>query len=444
MIFTRLARSSRPSSAIAMALVLAATGALGVSALEQPAHAQKKKKDKDEQKPEYSKEFIAVYTPANEVLQSETPDYAAVKAMLPGILATVQSADEKNVAGSLQYSVGSELDDTPMQLAGLQMMLDSGKLDSQRVGGVYVTLYQINRNEGDIEAAREALEGAIAANYSFEASLNDGSSRTIGPDQMPQMIAEMYFEQEQYAQGVAYLADTIEARKAAGQPVPESWIRSGLSYAYNNDVNSEVGRFIGWLAADYPSDAVWGDAVIVTLNSNTFANAEVLDLLRLARRTGIYNDARVLSEYVENLDPRRFPGEVVAVIDEGTAAGLVDGSDPFLTEARADAAGRVDADRAELPSFAKDARQPNADLKTLVVAGDTFLSYDQPAEAEEFYARALEMSGVETPLVLTRLGIAQYDQGKYAEAIETFKKVEGARRDVANLWAIYTAQKSGL
>ena len=54
------------------------------------------------------------------------------------------------------------------------------------------------------------------------------------------------------------------------------------------------------------------------------------------------------------------------------------------------------------------------------------------------------MSGVETPVVLTRLGIAQFDQGKYSEAGETFRKVEGARKDIANLWAIYAAQKGGM
>ena len=149
----------------------------------------------------------------------------------------------------------------------------------------------------------------------------------------------------------------------------------------------------------------------------------------------------MLSEYVEMLDSRRYPGEVIAAIDEGFALGNIDKADPFLIEARRDAATRVDTDRRELPNLAKEARASAATAKTLVVAGDTFLSYDQPAEAEEFYARALGMPGVETPVVLTRLGIAQFDQGKYAEAIETFGKVQGQRAAIANLWAIYAAQK---
>jgi hypothetical protein len=47
---------------------------------------------------------------------------------------------------------------------------------------------------------------------------------------------------------------------------------------------------------------------------------------------------------------------------------------------------------------------------------------------------------VDTPRVLTRLGIAQADQGKTADAAATFAKVEGARQAIARLWALYTQQ----
>ena len=46
-------------------------------------------------------------------------------------------------------------------------------------------------------------------------------------------------------------------------------------------------------------------------------------------------------------------------------------------------------------------------------------------------------------VALTRLGIAQFDQGKYAEAKASFDKVEGARQAIANLWTVYAQQKGG-
>lgn len=439
MIFTRQNNASRSASAVALALI-AATGTLGITAIAEPAHAQNKE---EERKPEYSKEFIAAYQPVDAALKAETSDPAAAKALIPALVAASQSADEKRATGGVMLNLGNETDDAGLRLQGIEMMLDSGILEPNLEGQLSFAAYQAYRDQNNIAAARTALERAIAVNHTFEATMTDGSQRTFGADDMRTMIADLYFDQENYAEGLNYLSTQIDERRSAGEKIPESWIRKGLSVAYENEINDQTPKYVALLAENYPSDVVWGDAVIVTLNANNYQNPEVLDLLRLSRRTKAYNDARVLSEYVEILDPRRYPGEVVSVIDEGSALGVVDKSDPFIAETRREAAGRVDTDRADLPSLAADARASGATLKTLVVAGDTFLSYDQPAEAEEFYTKALGMTGVETPLVLTRLGIAQYDQGKYAEAIETFKQVEGARKDIANLWAIYTAQKAG-
>ena len=442
MIFTRFNSASRPSSAIAMALVLAATGTLGMTAFAEPAHAQKKKKE-EQPKAEYSKDWIAAYQPINEALNAEAPDLAVAKGMVLALVAQTKSADEKKAAGGLILNLGTKADDEALQLQGMKMMLDSGTLEQNTAGQLNWNLFQIYRGQGDLAQARSALEAAIAADYSFEATMSDGSSRMIGAADMQRLIADMYFDADQTAEGIAYLSGVIDGLKSTGEPIPETLIRAGLAQAYENNLGEESIRFVALLAEQYPNPTTWGDAVIITLNAKDYPNPDAIDLLRLSRRINVYNDTRVLSEYVELLDSRRYPGEVVAAIDEGFALENIDKTDPFLVESRRDAAGRVDADRRELSSLAADARKPGATLKAIVVAGDTFLSYDQPVEAEEFYTKALGMSGVETPVVLTRLGIAQYDQGKYAEAVETFNKVEGARRELANLWAIYAAQQSG-
>ena len=52
------------------------------------------------------------------------------------------------------------------------------------------------------------------------------------------------------------------------------------------------------------------------------------------------------------------------------------------------------------------------------------------------------MPGLDTQRLLTRVGIAQFDQGKYADAQATFAKVTGPRQPMAQLWALYAAQKA--
>ena len=257
------------------------------------------------------------------------------------------------------------------------------------------------------------------------------------------MIAETYFQEERFADGVTYLSQAIEAKRQAGQPVDEAWIRRGLAMAYNNQLDAQAREYSSMYVRDYPSATSWGDAIGILYNTSEIGGEDSLDLLRLARRVDGLRQSNQYLEYIDQADPRKLPGEVVAVIDEGYASGNLDRSNTFVSEARAEAAKRVKTDETELPELAKDARAANANLVTVMAAGNAFLSYGRAADAEEFFAKAATMPGANTPLVLTRMGIAQLDQGKYAEAEATFNRVEGARQAIANLWAIYTTQQAG-
>ena len=55
---------------------------------------------------------------------------------------------------------------------------------------------------------------------------------------------------------------------------------------------------------------------------------------------------------------------------------------------------------------------------------------------------ALTKSGVDKDRVLTRLGIAQYDQANYAGARASFKQVGGTRAPLARLWLALVNSKS--
>jgi len=79
---------------------------------------------------------------------------------------------------------------------------------------------------------------------------------------------------------------------------------------------------------------------------------------------------------------------------------------------------------------------------TVSGAGDAFLSYGESAKAIDLYKIALNKPGVDKPVVLTRLGIAQVDAGDYAGAQATFAQVEGPRKPMAELWSLYAAQKA--
>jgi hypothetical protein len=114
----------------------------------------------------------------------------------------------------------------------------------------------------------------------------------------------------------------------------------------------------------------------------------------------------------------------------------------FVNEAKTSASSRIAADKASLAGLEREARAGAAPAATVMAAGDAFLSYDDPAKAEAMYLLALNKPGVDLPRTLTRLGIAQADLGKYAEAQANFAKVDGVRAQIAQLWSAYAKGKA--
>ncbi len=430
----------RPRFAFAAALLAGTT--LGVVALEAPAHAQRNKKEAEPATPkaDYSKNFVAAYRPVDELVQAERG--AEAKPQVAGVVALAQTADDRNAAGGMLYNVGTQTSDPAMQLRGLDMMLASGRVDSARAGQYNFTAYQIANQNNDAANARKYLEGAIAADYSFEGRLADGTIKQFGADDLRAMLAELYFDESDHATGLNYLKTMIEQRAASGQQVPDSWIKRGLSVAYQNELVPQSIDFAGLYVRHYPSETSWADAIAIQRNLVEYDSHATLDLLRLAARNNALRDGRAYIDYIEAADARRLPAEVKRMLDQGIASGKLNRGDALVAEANQIASGRVAAEKADQPALERDARAPNATAVLATAAGDSYLSSGDAAKAEAMYRIALGKPGVDTARVTTRLGIALADQGKSAEAIETFGQVQGARAPIARLWSIHVGQKS--
>ncbi len=420
--FKPLRNTRRPGANVALAIALMCGTAIGVTALEAPAHAQKKKKEKAA-KPDYSDSFIAAYKPLETSLNADAPDYSAIKATLPGVLAAAQTADDKYVLGGIYFNVGAQLQDQATQFEGVKMMLESGKTGADKIASYNTIAGQLSYNLQNYNASRTYLERAIEAGAD--------SNGLAG------LISETYFNEGRNAEGLNYLRNAINARQSAGLEVDEGWIKRGLSVAYQANLANDAILYSIMYVNMFPSESAWSDAVAIQRNLLQYQPQETLDLLRLARRADVLRDQRDYFDYVDAADFRRLPGEVVAVLAEGVADGSLDGTDPYVAEVRGNASKRVAADRSELPKLAADARKAGASPTLVMATGDAYLNYGEAALAEEFYTMALAKEGTDTQRALTRLGIAQVDQGKTAEAKATFAKIQGDRKAIALLWDAY-------
>jgi hypothetical protein len=420
----------------ALALALASgTAILAVPGFTDAAHAQKKdkKKDKEEPKAQYSKEFVAAYQPLNTAISTEGTDVNALRPQIDALFPLAVAPDEQLAAGGLIYNAGNKLTDRALQLKGMELMLGSGKLTPADSARYNFVAYQIANALQQYPKSRGYLQKAIDAGFATE---------TFTTSDLEITMAESYFSANEFAPGLDYLDKAIKARKAAGQPVDAQWYRRGITVAYNNQITPQVYDFvIAWLA-DYPSSENWRDAINLTRNLNDYEGPEILDLLRLSRKAGVLSDKQDYLYYIEAADARRLPKEVKDVIDEAYAKNAVSKDDIFVTDSLATANGRIKADQAELPALERDANAAAAGVRTVFAAGDAFLSYGQYGKAAGFYEKSLGMAGVDRNTALTRLGIAQVGVGDYAAAQATLAKVDGTRAPLARLWMAYAMQSA--
>lgn len=422
-------------SSLALAISLA-TGTAVVATAVYPAeaHAQRKKKKEKEPSSSYSKEFVAAYQPVNEGLAVEGADPAAFKPQLEALIPLSNSADEKIAAGGLIFNTAIKLSDQSLQLKGMELMLASGKVPLEQVGRYNFIAYQLSNALKDFPKARNYLQQAINANFTAE---------TISASDLQIAMAESYFSAEQNVEGLAYLDQAIKSKKNQGQAVDEQWYRRGLTVAYNNQIVPQVYDFVGMWIADYPSSTNWRDAVNLTRNLNEFEPQQILDLLRLSKAAGALQDKQDYILYVEAADARRLPKEVKELIEEAYARNAVSRDDIFVADALTTANGRIQSDRADLPSLERDASAAGAALRTVSAAADAFYSYGQYDKAAKFYEKALTLPGVNTGETLTRLGMSQVGVGNYDAARETFGKVQGPRAPIARLWSAFATEKAG-
>ncbi|MBD3814594.1 MAG: hypothetical protein IE917_20770, partial [Betaproteobacteria bacterium] len=307
----------RAGSHVALALALASGAVLAGGVVAAPAYA--KKKEEAAPKTNYSKGFVAAYKPVADKVNSDKADLPALKGELETVKAAVETDDDKMAAGQLIYNYGLKTTEIPVQREGMDMMLASGKVAPASLGQYQYVAGQLAYQEKDYPKARELVQAAIASGY----TQNDPEA----------MVAESYFNDNQEAAGLEYLAGVITARDAAGQEVPVTWVKRGLTVAYQGNNGVEARRFSMLLIKHDPTANSWSDAIAIERSFFDYDDQQQLDLLRLARLTDGLRSERDYVDYLSAADARRLPGEVKEVADAGIAAGKLNANDVFVKEA---------------------------------------------------------------------------------------------------------------
>ncbi|GGY97247.1 hypothetical protein [Novosphingobium colocasiae] len=358
---------------------------------------------------------------------------AEVDAALGGILAKLSASGavattgmDKVKQGEMTRSVGVMMNDLKMQHDGLVMMYESGALQPETSGQVVFLAGVTSYQSGDYADSAKWFKIANDAGYKDQQGL------------LPALLADSYKRSGNTTAALDMVKTEIANAKATGTKPAETSIRSALQAAYDAKSLQDSAEYGAMLAQSYPSADSWNVAISIVRQLASLPKQQNVDIMRLMFATGSMKDRRDYIEYLENADPRGYPGEAVKIMNDGLAKGKLSAAD---VPDKANATSRIAADKASIASSETAANKPGASVASVTSTADVLLSYDEYARAETLYAKAIGMPGVDANKVALRLGMAQAMQGKTADAQANLAKVSGPLAAVAKLWSAYAATK---
>ncbi|WP_374526188.1 tetratricopeptide repeat protein [Sphingopyxis sp.] len=414
--FTRF----RPTTATAMAAILGCS----MMAMAAPVAAKEKPKKEETAKGPQLKPSSG-FVPAAKKMEAaaKAKDAAALQAAVAEGQAAASTNDDKYFVGFYTLQLGILNKDEALQAQGLDTALDSGLVPPADAG-----LY--NFYSGRFAYQKKDFPKAITR---FEAAKAAGSTEASLPD----LLMDSYLQGGQIDQGLAVAKAGIEAAHAAGRIASEDlYVRpaKALQAAKRTD---DLLDLLTLRVRDYPQPQIWRNTLYILLQQVGGDKDMNLDILRLMRATGAMTDRGEYLEYAALATEAGYPGEVVAVINEGLAKNVFPKSDARFGPLLASQTDRANADRSALIA---DAGKPvtAANAKAARGTADALVGIGEYAKAIPIY----EAIAATDPVAQYRLGVAQALAGQSDAAAASFAKVQGNRARLAKLWTIRAQAKA--
>ena len=430
-----------------MALMLALAGTTAVSlalpvdgAFAQRTEKKGKKGKEEAPQMELSAEFRNAFAAAQTAFGAN--DFVTAETKLNEAAAVAASADEKYLTGKMTLQIGLKKNDEAMQMKGIEQALTSGKATEAETKTFNSFIGEKALLKNDFGRARQYLTAAVQAGQNspvnlfqlaeahFGEAIAKSGGRSIDAANAPVAAA-----------GLPYLQRAVEGDLAGTKQYAASWAKRGFQIARATKSDSSV--FANLLLRADGGKGAWHEVVqAVQADNRSFTSEQNLDAMRLLRMAGGMTSASDYQEYIEAAGAARRPTEVIALIEEGKAAGIITDGNAYFKDALTTANGARGEYVATLPESVRDSRGKATATVTLATA-DALLANKQYAEAEELAALAVTKGATDKERALMIQAIAQVAQGKFDPARQTLTGVTGVRAPLARLWTLYIDQKSG-
>lgn len=356
-------------------------------------------------------------------------DFATVQAKVTAAEAKAKTPDDHFQIGIMKFNLGNQTQNTQLQAEGADEAIASGRATPDQAKQLYNIEGVMAYNSHNMAKAEAAFTKLVELDPTNADNIN--------------LLVETKIQNHKLGEALALVNKAIDAKKAAGQPVPETLYQRGLAIADDPSARAMIqpasvdDMAIGLVTA-YPTPDNWRSALTVFRDIHKLDPSANLDVMRLARAAHALKGESDYNEYQQGALNRGLPGEAKSLIDEGGASHAIDTSKPVFRDARTSEA-QIAKDKASLPASEKQARAAPTG-KYAATTADAYFSYGQYPQAVALYRVALQKGGVDAAEVNTHLGIALAKAGDKAGAQQAFAQVTGPRAAIAKLWTVWLNQ----
>jgi Flp pilus assembly protein TadD len=358
----------------------------------------------------------------------QTPDWAAVQALLPAAQAAAVGPDAQYLVAKAQLGVALGTNNNALQLQALDALIASTVTPQAELTSILNARASRAFDAQDFQTSERMFARLLELNPNDERVRNNLS-----------IVRQRLGNTSGAAET---LMQTIQAGEASGQLASEDSYRRALALAYTARDRAKSLDLAARLARAYPTGRNWRDATRI-YHELARPNATLsLDAYRLARAAGALEGEADYLLFAQTLDQSGLPGETKAVIEEGIARRAFAATRPGVGQMLSTANRRINEDRAGLAAQTTQARNAPQGRLARAVA-DALYGYGRYAEAADLYRVAATKTGEDRNLLNLRLGASLAMAGQRAEAETALRAVSGESSDLAKLWLAWLARRQG-
>ena len=357
----------------------------------------------------------------------EARNYAAAASALATAQSQARTGQARYLASAMQLRLGIETGNLGLQSSAIDAMISSGAAPASE-------LPQLYRNQAALaQQAAKYDRAEVAFARSLELAPNDPEALLA--------LSQVKELRKKPQEAVTLMERAIEARRASGQPVPESWYKRALNLSLMHRMQPLSLRFSRELAALYPTAQNWRDALLIYRDVAAPDPEAALDSWRLQRAAKALAGERDYEAFARALLAKGLAAESKSVLDEGVSSKMVSAAKATSKELITTSTKRAATDRAGLKAK-ESAAMAAATGTAALAAGDAYLAQGNHSNAASLYRAALQKGSVDAATVNSRLGIALAMGGQRAEAENALRAVTGPRAELAALWLAWLGQRS--